>query len=80
MSTQEITSLKPHEQVAAQFMAHKGYRSTMPIGIERLDDELCWYFDYLLPEGQLELEVYWNGREWEVKVITFDLLDRLDRR
>ena len=65
--------LKPQEQVAAQFMAHKGYGSVEPIDVTKLDHEPCWYFVYQLSEGRLELEVYWNGSEWETLVTTFDL-------
>lgn len=70
-------SLSPEELVAAQFMAHKGYPGIEPYDIEeveprRPDDEVtCWYFLYELPEGVLELEVYWNGTEWETTVSTF---------
>lgn len=65
--------LKPHEQVAAQFMAHKGY-DIEPYDVEKVETEPCWYFSYSLPEGRLELEVCWNGEGWETLVSTFDLL------
>lgn len=63
--------LRPHEQVAAQFMAHKGYGDIQPHSVEKLDNETCWYFYYQFPEGDLELEVYWDGHEWDVLVSTF---------
>ena len=74
--TETTHALKPQEQVAAQFMEHKGYGDVVPTDVEKLEHETCWYFSYLLPEGRLELEVYWNGREWETLVTSFELLDR----
>jgi hypothetical protein len=66
------TQMKPQEQVAAQFMAHKGYADLRPVAVEKEEGEPCWYFDYLLPEGRLELEVAWTGSEWECLVGTFN--------
>jgi hypothetical protein len=68
-----MSSLKPHELVAHQFMKHKGYPDAEPYDIEKLDDQPCWYFIYRLPEGILELEVFWNGSDWETQVTTFTL-------
>jgi len=68
-----MTALLPHEQAALQYMTHKGYPSIEPFDVDALDDQPCWYFYYELPEGTLELEVYWNGREWETTVTTFTL-------
>ena len=68
-----MTLLKPQELVAQQFMDHKGYSGIEPLDIEKVDGEPCWYFLYQLPEGRLELEVYWNGQSWETTVTTFGL-------
>lgn len=68
-----MRELKPHEQVAHQFMAHKGYSYIEPSDIQKLDGQPCWYFLYQLPEGILELEVSWNGEEWITLVTTFQL-------
>lgn len=70
-----MTDLSPQEQVARQFMEHKGYLNVEPTEIDELDGTPCWYFLYELPEGSLELEVFWNGREWETTVTTFTLAD-----
>lgn len=65
----------PQEQVAQQFMEHKGYGDFEPYDVEKLDGVPCWYFLYQLPEGTLELEVFWNPEleEWEANVSTFTL-------
>lgn len=70
-----MRDLKPHELVAQQFMAHKGYPHLRPSDIEKLDGQPCWYFLYDLPEGTLELEVCWNPkkREWDTTVTAFNL-------
>lgn len=69
-----MTTLSPQEQVAHQFMAHKGYPNLLPIDMEKIEgDEPCWYFLYDLPEGRLELEVYWNGESWETTVTAFSV-------
>lgn len=67
--------MSPHEQIAQQYMRHKGYVDIEPFSIEALDGQPCWYFTYQLPEGTLELEVFWNGKsqEWETLVTTFTL-------
>jgi len=38
-----------------------------------VEDDECWYFYYLLPEGLLELEVYQepDGRRYHRKVTAF---------
>lgn len=66
--------LPPQEEVARQFMRHKGY-DIEPTDVEALDDIPCWYFMYNLPEGVLELEVFWNNKveDWETTVTTFTL-------
>lgn len=66
-----MSNLTPEEQVAHHFMAHKGYEGIEPTDIEKIDGSPCWYFIYDLDEGVLELEVSWNGDEWETLVTTF---------
>ena len=65
----------PQALVAQQFMRDKGYKRIEPCGVEQLDDQPCWYFLYQLPEGDLELEVFWNAAtgEWETLVTCFSL-------
>lgn len=70
--------MTPEEQVAALFMAHKGYPGIEPYDIDEIvpapgKDVSCWYFLYELPEGILELEVFWDEErmEWETTVSTF---------
>lgn len=62
----------PQARAAAQYMMHKGL-DVQPVDVQKLDGAPCWYFYYELPEGNLELEVYWNGREWNSLVTTFTL-------
>jgi len=64
----------PEAAVAQQYMTHKGL-SVKPYCVEQLEDQSCWYFLYRLPEGHLELEVYFNDKtqEWETTVTTFTL-------
>lgn len=64
----------PQAVVAQLFMAHKGL-DLEPYDMEKLDGQPCWYFYYELPEGDLELEVYYDHetREWDTTVTTFTL-------
>ena len=65
----------PQATVARQFMTHKGL-DVDPVDIEQLEGgRPCWYFLYELPEGDLELEVFYNekSQEWETTVTTFRL-------
>lgn len=64
--------MSPEARVAAQFMEHKGLH-VEPYAVEQLDGQACWYFYYALPEGDLELEVAWDGAEWNALVTTFTL-------
>lgn len=65
--------LSTPQAVAAQhFMKHKGLGHLTPFDIDQLEDQPCWYFYYELPEGELELEVFWDERDgWECQVVTF---------
>lgn len=65
----------PQGRVAQQFMEHKGLGELKPYDMEKLDSTPCWYFYYELPEGTLELEVYWSERKgWEPLVTAFPLV------
>lgn len=64
----------PQAAAARQFMQHKGLGHVQPWDVEKLDGQPCWYFYYDLPEGELELEVFWDERDgWQVMVTTFTL-------
>lgn len=65
----------PQALIAQHFMKHKGYSSIEPYDVERLDNQPCWYFYYELPEGDLELEVFYDEttKEWETTVTVFTL-------
>lgn len=57
--------MRPEEEAARKYMAHKGYPDLDPKSIEDVDDEpLCWYFTYNLPEGAMELEVEFVNGDW----------------
>lgn len=68
-----LESETPQSRAARQFMAHKGLAEVEPVREEKLEGQSCWYYEYDLPEGKLELEVFWNGRSWETTVVTFTL-------
>lgn len=63
----------PQDMAARQFMEHKGLFDQHPIDVEKVDGEPCWYYVYELPEGDLELEVLWDGSEWKTAVYTFNV-------
>lgn len=65
----------PQAQAARQYMTHKGLGDEEPVDIQKLDGQDCWYFTYELPEGDLELEVFWDEprMEWQMVVTTFTL-------
>lgn len=62
----------PQARVAQQFMRDKGV-NIEPYEVDKLDGQPCYYFYYRLPEGNLELEVNFNGYEWETTVTLFTL-------
>jgi hypothetical protein len=67
-----IDMATPEALAAQHFMERKGLGHLEPFDVEKLDDQPCWYFYYDLPEGQLELEVFWDPRDgWETTVTTF---------
>lgn len=55
---------RPADEVAAKYMAHKGYPNLVPTGIEKVEGMPCWYFTYDLPECRLELEIEWVDGDW----------------
>lgn len=66
-----IDQTTPQARVAQQFMEHKGLGYVRPYDVDKLDGQPCWYFYYDLPEGDLELEVFWDGEIWQTKVTSF---------
>lgn len=68
--------MSPQDQIAQHFMAHKGYGDIEPYDIQRLDDQTCWYYLYELHDGStLELEVFWDGSQWDTVVTAFALAE-----
>lgn len=63
----------PEMRVAQQYMAHKGYPDLEPIDVHKVEGQFCWYFYFKLPEGLLELEVFWDTdkQEWFRGVTAF---------
>jgi len=63
---------QPQELVAQDFMARKGL-SIEPFDVTKLDGQDCWYFYYSLPQGALELEVYYDHdkQDWQTTVTAF---------
>lgn len=66
-----VAEVAPQDVVAEDFMDRKGFPNEQPVMIDKLDDQPCWYFVYNLPDGVLELEVSWDGSEWQTLVTTF---------
>lgn len=71
-------NLSPQEQVAANYMARKGYEGYSAVDVTQLDGIPCWYFVYALDEGTLELEVFWDEKKqaWETTVTSFTLANQ----
>lgn len=64
----------PEAQIAQHFMREtKGIRDAEPYDVDKLDDQPCWYFYYELPQGKLELEVFYDALidDWKVSVTAF---------
>lgn len=71
------TSAQPQEQVAQLFMEHKGLGELAPVLVEKVEDQPCWYFDYLVDGARLELEVSWSEADgWDTTVTDFSYLER----
>jgi hypothetical protein len=66
-----------HAKVAQEYMAGKGYPSIRPLGLHAVEGDECWYFYYQLPEGLLELEVFFEptSNKYRRRVAAF-LTDR----
>lgn len=62
-----------HAKVAQEYMAVKGYPDIRPLGIQQVEGDQCWYYYYLLPEGLLELEVFYDDerQKYQRSVSTF---------
>ncbi len=61
----------PQDNVAEDFMRGKGYRWVQPRDVTKLEGSPCWYYVYDLPDGVLELEVSWDGAEWQTLVTAY---------
>lgn len=62
----------PQDQAARAYMARKDYPFIEPRDVTKLDGIPCWYYVYDLDnDGLLELEVSWDGREWQTVVTAF---------
>ena len=51
-------------EAVTKYMNHKGY-DLQPIEVTRLEDQPCWYFLYDLDDGEVEVEVIFEGGDWE---------------
>lgn len=62
-----------HAKIAQEFMSAKGYSTIRPLGIQVVEGDECWYYYYELPEGLLELEVFYDpdARRYQRKVTAF---------
>lgn len=65
----------PHARMAQHFMREVKGLNIAPHRVEPLEGSDCWYFYYRLPQGDLELEVYFNARkqDWDVSVTAFPM-------
>lgn len=57
----------PEDAAADYYLAHKGYPDARPVRKYEAEPGRCWYFYYVLPDGDLELEVSWDGG-WDFAV------------
>lgn len=62
-----------HAKVVQEYMAGKGYPEIRPLGLIAIENDECWYYYYLLPEGLLELEVFRDPKtdRWHRSVASF---------
>lgn len=69
----EVQMLSPQEAAAQRYMTRKGYPNARPYSSDKIEDMPCWYFSYRLPDGDLELEVYFDHRrdDWVFTVSSF---------
>lgn len=63
----------PQARIAQHFMRDTKGLKVAPFEVEQLQDRTCWYFYYDLPQGTLELEVFYDDEidDWEVSVTGF---------
>ncbi|NUS01952.1 MAG: hypothetical protein HOV97_05245 [Nonomuraea sp.] len=63
----------PEAQIAQHYMRHTKGIDVIPHDVDKLDDQPCWYFYYALPQGELELEVFYDTPkdDWAVTVTAF---------
>lgn len=73
---------QPQELMARDFMTRKGYPDLEPFDVSKLDGQACWYFYYRLPQGVLELEVFYDSsdKEWQTTVTAFPTSARSEVR
>ena len=57
--------MSPADEAASKYMTHKGYPDIVPLRVDKIEGEHCWYYLYELPEGQMELEVEFLDGDWE---------------
>jgi len=69
----EVEMLTPQEAAAQRYMQRKGYPGVRPYDQDKIEDMACWYFYYRLPDGDLELEVFFDYRknDWTFTVSSF---------
>ena len=69
----EVTMQTPQETAALRYMQNKGYGNVRPYDQDKIDGVPCWYFYYRLPEGDLELEVFFDEKrnDWVTTVSSF---------
>ena len=69
----EVEMLSPQEAAAQRYMTRKGYPDAKPYATDKIEDMTCWYFSYRLPDGDLELDVYFDhGKDdWVFTVSNF---------
>lgn len=63
----------PQAQIAQHFMRETKGLDVTPYDVEKLELLPCWYFYYELPQGDLELEVFFDepDDDWKVAVTAF---------
>lgn len=68
-----IVDDRPEIRAAKAFMEDKGYPNVNPISIERIEGMNCWYVQFPVPEGVVEIEVEHeatSGWTWQVSTFT----------
>jgi hypothetical protein len=71
--TMRTVQMRPEDEAAKKYMAYKGYPDVVPVRVEQVEGELCWYYLYDLDEDhELELEVDFQDGEWNFTVFFDD--------